>query len=236
MHRNTLAIALIAVITLFVPVAAGALSVNVAARAGGGIGLGSSSNSNISGSPRFALNTGAVVDLYAVSVGPLSLGLSAGAEYGYWNFHGENSSYLPSAFPPATPAGKQVTDSVYNYVNFPVAIIGHLKLSKLALTVRLGGFGGYFLSGKTNYTISGLPAGNGSGTTTLGSSTTVQWNWGLYFSAGPDFSLGPRLMLSPSIEYYLGLSDTSVNSSTNGTSKDTLSALTANIGLKYSLF
>jgi len=240
MRKSTLAVLLAVAAILSAPVTASALGLDIEAYGAGGIGMGSSSNSANTGSPRLAINAGAMIDFYAVSVGPVELGLSAGAEYGYWNFHGETDPYFAPAPVPGTVSGKQVTDSTYSYLNIPVALVAHMKLPGFGLTLRAGGFGGYFLSGSSDYTISGFPAPytsvNTSGTTTLDSSTTEQWNWGLHFSAGPDFSLGPGLTLSPSLEYNLGLTDTSVNSSANGTSKDTLSSLTANVGIRFSLF
>ncbi|HUX13358.1 MAG TPA: outer membrane beta-barrel protein [Spirochaetia bacterium] len=226
MRRNTIVLVVLAL--LAAPLTARALGLQVEARGGAGIALGSTNNANTTGTPQFAADGALVLDLTALSVGPLSIGLSAGAEYSYMNFHSVTSNFFS--------ATTLTSDSTYSYLNIPVAIVGHLKLpAGLGLTLRAGGYAGYFLSGQAKNSYNPQSAFFTNGTVTLDSTNTVQWSYGLHFTAGPDFSIGPGLTFSPSLELNWGLTDITVDKTGNAF-KDALSPLTANVGIRYALF
>ena len=218
---------------LSLPSAAGALGLDVEAKAGGGLTAGTTSNPNQTGSPRGGLQGAVDLDLLLLSIGSVDLGISVGAEYSYLTFHGVVSNI--SAGPLGTTT--LTSDSTYNYLNIPVAFVGRVPLSDmLRLTFRAGGFIGYFLGGSSNNTYSPeIPlAGLTNGTTTLNSSTTVQWEYGLHFTGGADIRLNGNLFLSPSIVFDMGLTNTT--NSPGYQYSDTFWSLTAMIGIKYGIF
>jgi hypothetical protein len=234
MRKNILAVLLVSLSVFVVPLAASP-GLTIEARGGAGITMGTSDNPNATGSPELATGGGLVLDCYAFSFGPVSLGLSAGAEYALLNFHGVTTNYLSSLI---VPGITQTSDSTYNYLIIPVSLVGHMQASpNVGVTLRAGGFAGYFLGGqaKLSYNTLGNTMGLENGTNTLNTSNTEQWEYGLHFSGGPDIKLGPQLTFSPSLEFNMGLTDSSVVTMYNP-SKSTFWSLTGNIGIKYALF
>jgi hypothetical protein len=219
---------LFALLSAFAIPLAASPALQVEARGGAGITLGTSSNSNATGSAALAAGGGLVLDFYAVNLGPVALGISAGAEYAALNFHGVTSNFMSS---PVT----QTSDSLYNYLMIPVALVGHIEVSpNVGLTLRAGGFAGYFLGGSS--TLSYSPYNPGFPTSaTLDSSNTSQWEYGLHFSGGPDIKLGSRLTFSPSLEFNAGLSNAEVITVYNPYTV-TFWSLVANVGIKYAIF
>ena len=206
---------------LVLPIAAGALGLDVQARGGAGIAGGTTSNTAITGALRLAASGGAVLDFYAFQAGPVAVGLSAGAEYALLNEHST-----------ITQSGVTTTvDDQYNYLYFPVALVGNYAVNKgISVTLRAGGFIGDFLSG--NQTTSFSPQVFPTSTSTVTTSDIKQIEYGIHVSGGPNFALGPRLTLSPSVELNWGLS----NINPSGSETDTLWSLVGNVGLEYKLF
>jgi hypothetical protein len=228
--RNGFLFVLFVLLSVFVVPIAAETGLQIEARAGAGITLGTSDNPNSTGSPELAGGGGINLDFYAFSFGPLSLGLSAGAEYAALNFHGVTTNYM-------YPGVTQTSDSLYNYLLIPVAVVGHLQLPVgVGLTLRAGGFAGYFLGGQSNESyVPQVSPYLTNGTNTLNSSNTEQWEYGIHFSGGPDIKFGPRLTFSPSLEFNMGLSNTTVVTQANP-SKNTFWSLVCNVGIKYALF
>lgn len=233
MRRSLAVLALSVLVAVAVPLTVTALSLNVGATGGAGLSIGSTTNPNETGAARVAAVGGLAVQFYPLSVGKIDLGLSAGAEYAYLNFHGViNNISIPYLGTTAL-----TTDSTYNYVNFSAGLAGRVPISNSIMAdLTVGGFVGDFLSGSAKYSYNPQIAAAGltSGTQTLDSTTTAKLNWGLQFTGGVDFKLAKNLWLSPVIEYNLGLSNTDNESGYQY--KETFSSLTAQIGAKYSLF
>ena len=231
MRRNVLLSFLAVMVMLSVPFAASALSADVEARVGGGLGLGSTTNPNETGSPSGALAAGVNVDLFLLSVGQVDLGISVGGGYSYLMEHGVINMTLPG---PVTTT--QTSDAVYNYLDFPVALVARIPLSdSLRLNFSAGVFFGYFLGGSANVSYNpqlGPPYNLSNGTVTLDSSTTEQWETGLHFSGGADIRLNGNLFLSPSIVFDMGLTNTVVQPG-GYPYTDALWSLAAMIGIKY---
>jgi hypothetical protein len=231
--RNGILAVLFASLLIFVIPLAAAPGLSIEARGGAGITLGTSSDPNSTGSAALAAGGGLVLDCYALSFGSFSLGLSAGAEYAMLDFHGVSSNYLASSFGPGITL---TSDSAYNYILIPVAIVGHFELpAGTGLTLRAGGFAGYFLGGQSKDSYAPqFPPYLTNGTNTLDTSNTAQWEYGLHFSGGPDFKLGSRFTFSPSLEFNMGLTNTSVVTLVNPWDV-TFWSLVCNIGFKYEL-
>ncbi len=234
MRRTKFLSILVVMAMLALPIAAGALSLDVEAKAGGGLALGTTSNPNQTGDPRPSLGAGIDLDLYFFSVGPVDLGLSVGGEYSYLMFHGITNYPAVPAF--GLPATTLTSDSTYNYLNIPIAIVGRIPLSdSLRLAFRAGGFIGYFLGGSSTLSYSQqVPGAYTNGTVTLNSSTTVQWEYGIHLTGGVDIALSKSLSLSPSIGFDAGLTNT--NNTSGYTYSDTFWSLNALIGIKYNVF
>jgi hypothetical protein len=221
---------LFALLSAFVIPLAASPALQVEARGGAGITLGTSSNSNATGSAALAAGGGLVLDFYAVNLGPVALGISAGAEYAALNFHGVTTNYMGVSGVTST------SDSLYNYLMIPVALVGHIEVSpNVGLTLRAGGFAGYFLGGSSTFSYSPYNPPGFPTSATLDSSNTSQWEYGLHFSGGPDIKLGSRLTFSPSLEFNAGLSNAEVVTSANPYTV-TFWSLVANVGIKYAIF
>jgi hypothetical protein len=223
----------LAAFLVVLPLSAGALGLDVEAKVGGGLALGSTNNPDEGGSPRAGFLGGVGVDVYLLKAGPVDLGVSVGAEYDYLMFHGTYNNF---AFPGET----QTSDSTYNYLYFPISLVGRVPLTQsLDLTLRAGAFIGHFLGGSANLTYSTeVPPNLVNGTQTLNSSTTLVGEYGLHFTGGLDIALSKSLALSPGVQFDMGLTNTNAVSPTGGayTYSDTFWAITATFGIKYNVF
>jgi hypothetical protein len=140
----------------------------------------------------------------------------------------------PNVIPPnIPPTTTQTSDSTYNYLLFPFGLAGKFNMGKHSMTVRAGGFVGYFLSGTSKQSYNPFVAYPTEAT--LDSSNTELWMYGLSFYTGLDLFSWGKLSIVPSIQFDLGLSDTTVDMAFPPASKDTSWALTANVGIRYSL-
>lgn len=228
MRRNLSVLILAASILIMLPSAAGALGVDLEAKGGGGLALGTTDDSNTSGDVRWAAGGGFGVDVYLFDVGPVALGLSTGVDYSNLNFHGVTKNYATLT--------ERTTDSAYNYLNFPFALKARMPINEsFSATLAAGAFVGYFLGGTTKLTynpeIGFLGLTNGK--VTLDKDTTELWMWGLHLSGGLDIALGPNLFFSPSLQFDMGLTDTSVDMPPLDEFKDTFWSLTLNLAIKY---
>jgi hypothetical protein len=227
MRKWLFIVLLLGLVTIGVPMTAAALGLDVEAKAGAGIGLGTTDNSDITGAARLAADGGIGVDLYLLVVGPVDLGLSTGVDYSYLTFHSTWSNFF------GQPTD-QTTDATYNYINVPIALVGSMPLNPtLRLVVRAGAFIGYFLNGTADVTYTpelGGPFTNGS--VDLDSSNTIRMEYGLHFTAGVDWDLGGGLAVAPALQFDMGLTDTSKNSTGNDFN-DTFWSLTLMVGIKY---
>ena len=228
MRKILIVLILVGLVAIAMPMTAGALGLDVEEKAGAGIGLGSTDNPDITGSPRLAVNGGGNVDFFLTSLGPGEFGLSVGGEYSHMTFHYTWANL-------AGPGVDLVSDVTYGYVNIPVALVYKLPVSdSIKIVVRSGGFVGFFLGGFTDGTL--VPGNISVGRATLDSSNTIMTAYGLHFTAGADIGLGGGLALAPAIQFDWGLSDVTKNTPAAGNFKDTLWALTAVVGIKYSVF
>jgi hypothetical protein len=221
-----------------------ALGLDLELTAGGGMAMGTTDDADKSGALRYALVAGVAADLYLLEWPRASFGLSVGAGYANLHYHGVDSA-VPNPFFPLGPATvTQTSDSTYNYVLIPVTLVGRTQLGgQRALTVRAGGFAGYFLSGTTDLTYSeeldtahGYPAdAYSNGPQDLNNTNTEQWMYGLSLYAGLDLLSKGRISVVPSLQFDIGLTDTSIDSMQPTPSNDTFWYLTANVGIRYSL-
>ena len=194
--------------------AAAALGLDIEAKGGAGIGLGSTTSSTITGSPLLAAGGGIGVDVFLFEAGPVNLGIAAGAEYAYLSQHSEDS---------ATTVKE---DAQYNYLYVPLSLVGSVPLGPVNLVVHVGGFAGYFLSGKAiNITFGGSPVADA----TLDTSNTAQWEYGIHVALGADIPLMSGLSIAPAVQLDYGLTDITTTQS----SKDTLASLALMVAIKY---
>ena len=234
MKKHLCLLLFIAMVFLGVPMMAGALGLDVSVQAGGGAAMGTTDDDLKSGKLRWAAEAGLAVDVYALELGALSLGLSLGADYALLNYYGitDLSAY---------GAGDRTAEPRYNYLFIPAALVGNLRLqTDKSVTVRIGGFAAYFLGGKTDvtYDIEVPLAGLINGEYDLDDSNTEQWMYGIRAYVGANLFKKGKLSISPGIQFDMGLTDTSVDFPLfpPDTSKDTFWTLIANVTLKYSLF
>lgn len=228
MRKRLFVLILLGFIAFGLPMTAAALGLDVEAKAGAGIALGATDNPSATGAARVAADAGVGIDLYLLSAGSIDIGISVGAEYSYLTFHSVWSN-VPS--PPFPPGIDQTTDATYYYLNLPISLVCRVPVNdSIQAVIRAGAFIGYFLGGSANLTYSSIVP---NGTATLDSSNTVQWEYGLHFTAGADIALGGGLALAPAVQFDMGLTDTSVNSVAAGNFKDTFWSLTAIVGIKY---
>ena len=125
MRSFWLALVLAACLALAMPFVAGAVSLDIEAKGAGGLALGSTSNPNETGSPRAAFAGGIGVDVFLVTVGPVDLGVSVGAEYDSLNNHGVLNNFESAMVGPGIT---QTTDNTYNYLQFPISVVGRIPL------------------------------------------------------------------------------------------------------------
>lgn len=237
MRRMILLSALAAAMLLGGALSVAALGLDVELKAGGGMAMGTTDDADKSGELRWALGAGLTADLFLLEAGPLALGVSAGAGYANLHYHGVWENY-PSA--PFTPVGTttQTSDSAYNYLMLPAALVGRFATrGGRALTARAGGFAGYFLSGASDLSYDPANPAQGwiDGEVTLDDTNTELWMYGLTFSAAVDLMSIGRLTIVPSLQFDLGLTDTSLDLPYPPASKDTFWALTANVGIRYAV-
>lgn len=235
MRKTKALLSLVLAMLLGAAIGLSALSLDLEVKGGGGLAMGATDDPDKSGQLRWALDAGLTLDLYLLELGRLSLGVSGGAAYANLNYHGVWENYPNPVPPPLTTT--QTSDSEYNYLLFPVALVGKLNIgARRSLTLRGGGFAGYFLSGTTNLTYNPeVPFVLVNGEVELDDTNTELWMYGLSFYAGLDLLSKGRLSIVPSLEFNLGLTDTSVDLAFPPASKDTFWALTANVGIRYSL-
>jgi hypothetical protein len=239
MRHLWFALVLAVPVALALPLAAGAISLDAEANAGAGLGLGSTNNPSETGSPGFAFQGGIEADLFLVRAGPVDLGFSTGLEYDNMTNYG-TVNY--PATPPYVPAITVNSDNNYVYLIVPFVLTSRVPLSpSMNLSLRAGGFYGFFMGGQaTNITYN--PPIGGPTSATLNSSNTPPGLLGLHFSGGVDFALGRGLFLSPSVIFNMGLTNitgTSMGNYTfaNGsTYVDSLWSLSLMIGIKYNVF
>jgi hypothetical protein len=213
-----------------------ALGLDVELKGGGGMAMGTTDDPDKSGALRYALSAGLSLDLFLLEPGSLAFGISAGAGYTNLHYHAVWENYPPPV-PPPPPPTTQTSDSAYNYLMFPFGLVGKFAIGSRALTVRGGGFVGYFLGGTTEleYATEVPLIGWVNGEYDLDDSNTELWMYGLSFYAGLDVFSKGKLSITPSLEFNLGLSDTTVDQAYPPASKDTFWALTANVGIRYSI-
>jgi hypothetical protein len=229
--RKTLAVLiLLGLVAITLPMTAAAMGLDVEAKGGAGIGLGSTDNKDISGSPRIAAGGGVGIDFYAVTLGPVDLGLSAGVEYSHSTFH-----YTWSDF--AIPGTDQTADATYGYLNIPVSLVCRLPITEsVQVILRAGGFIGFLEAGYADLTYDPQNVGFGlvNGRQTLDKSNSIMTAYGLHFTAGADIALGSGFILAPWIQFDMGLTDNTKNTQPlPGTFNDNLWSLTAMVGIKY---
>jgi len=231
MRKTKVLFSLVVAILLGAAFGLSALGLDLELKGGAGLAMGTTDDPNKSGEVRYALDAGLTLDLFVLKLNRLSLGLSGGAAYANLNYHGVDQGITIPA--PTT----QTSNSEYNYLLFPVALVGKFDVgARYSLTVRGGGFAGYFLSGTSDLTYNPeVPPVYTNGEVALDKSNTEQWMYGLSFYAGLDLCGKGRLSVTPSLEFNLGLTDTSINAMQPTPSKDTFWALTANVGIRYSL-
>ena len=229
---------LVGLAIMALPMAAAALGLDLEAKGGVGFALGSTDNKDVTGVARVAGQGGIAADLYLVTLGPVDIGLSTGAEYAYLTTHSTWKGYslFPSPIPPGT-ASDQTTDTRYSYLIIPVSIVARYPLSSsVTLIGRLGAFYGYFLSGQIDVSwdpeiplFQIVDSKNNKAT----SDDVKSAEYGIHATAGADIGIMPNVSLSPSVQLDMGLTDTTPNNATNGSFNDTLWSLTLMVGIKY---
>jgi hypothetical protein len=239
MRRTKVLLSLVMAMLLVSALGLSALGLDVELKAGGGLAMGTTDDSNKSGSVRYALDAGLALDLFLLQPRSMAFGISAGAGYANLHFHGVWENYPDPTFSISTT---QTSDSTYNYLLFPFGLVGKFGLGARSLTVRAGGFVGYFLGGKTDLSYeTPIDPFWHNGTADLDSSNTELWMYGLSFYAGLDLFTWGKLSVTPSLQFDMGLSDTTADQEIAPgviyppASKDTSWSLTANVGIRYSL-
>jgi hypothetical protein len=238
MRHLRFTLVLVAGLALALPLATNALGLDVEAKGAGGVALGSTTNPDESGSPRAGFLGGVGVDVYLFDVGPVNLGVAVGAEYASLTFHGVLNNF-GSFF--VGPGITQTSDSTYNYLQFPISLVGKIPLTQsIALTLRAGAFIGHFLGGSATLSYNSNPGNVFPTSQTLDSSTTIVGEYGLHFTGGLDIGLGGGLALSPGVQFDMGLTNTGVNNPTGAPGaypySDTFWSVTATLGIKYTVF
>ncbi|HVP20106.1 MAG TPA: hypothetical protein VMU36_14055 [Spirochaetia bacterium] len=237
MRSFWLALVLAASLAAALPLAASAIGVDIEAKGSGGLALGSTTNPDESGSPRAALIGGVGADVFLLTVGPVDLGFSVGAEYDYLMFHGVLNNFASAM---VGPGYTQTTDNVYAYLQFPISVVGRVPLTEsLALTLRAGAFIGHFLGGTSSASYNSNPFGFPT-SITLDSSNTIVGEYGLHFTGGVDIALGSNFSLSPAVQLDMGLTNTQATNPSGAPGaypySDTFWSVTATIGIKYTVF
>jgi hypothetical protein len=220
-----------------------ALGLDVELKGGGGMAMGTTDDPDKTGKLRYALGAGLGLDLFLFEPGSMAFGVTAGAGYANLNYHGIWENYPSMPFSPPPEVTTQTSDNSYNYLFFPFGLVGKFGIGARSLAVRGGGFIGYFLKGTTDLKYATQDAGNTwvNGEYDLDDSNTESLMYGLSFYAGLDVFSRGKLSITPSLEFNLGLSDTTVDQEIAPgviyppASKDTFWALTANVGIRYSI-
>ena len=223
-------LAFVAFTFMVMPMVVTALGVDVSVQAGGGAAMGTTDDALKSGKLRWSAVAGVAIDVYALDLRALSLGLSLGADYALLNYYGiaDMSSFF---------VGNRVSEARYNYLFIPVAFVCNLPLkTDTSLTVRFGGFAAYFITGTTDLTYDTPLGPFVNGKVDLDDSNTEQWMYGLRAYIGANLFTKGKLSISPGIQFDIGLTDTSIDSMQPLPSKDTFWALNALVSVKYSLF
>jgi hypothetical protein len=237
MKKHLWVLLLAIIVFLAMPMMVSALGLDVSVQAGGGAAMGTSDDDNKSGKLRWAAGGGVALDLYVLELNKLAVGISSGTDYVMLNYYGETTG-IDKYIAPATT--DRTSESRYNYLNIPFVLVGILDLNEnLSLTVRAGGFAGYFLSGTVDNTYNPvIPFVYEDGEMELNDTieTTEQWQYGLRFAVGMDLLKKGKISIFPLIQFDIGLTDTSIDSAQPRPSKDTFWALTTSVGVKYSLF
>jgi hypothetical protein len=237
MRNRLFILILLGVLTIGLPMTAAALGLDVEEKLGAGIALGTTNNPNVTGEARMSQVAGVGFDLYLVKLGSIDLGIAFGAEFSNLNFHSTWTGFFTN--PPDPFTADQTADSQYAYFNIPIALVGRVPLTQsIQLVVRAGGFIGYFIGGTSNVTYN--PNIGGNGPQPLNWSNTYPWEYGLHFTGGTDIALGGSLIFAPSIQFDMGLTDTTQPIPAfplgNGTDfKDTFWSLTIVMGFKYNV-
>lgn len=233
LKKTGLLLSLVCVFFLGAALGLSALGLDIEVKGGGGMAMGTTDDPDKSGELRWALDAGLSLDLYLLELGRLSLGLSGGAGYANLNYHGVD----PNVYDPIDAAfTTQTSDSSYNYVLFPAGLVAKLGIgARHSLTVRGGGFAGYFLSGTSDLTYNPETTLFNNGSVKLDDSNTELWMYGLSFYAGLDLLSKGRMSITPSLEFNIGLTDTSIDAMQPTPSKDTFWALTVNFGIRYGI-
>ena len=237
MKKHLWVLLFVIVVFLGTPMMVSALGLDVSLQAGGGAAMGTSDDANKSGKLRWAAGGGVALDVYVLELNKLAVGISSGTDYVMLNYYGETTG-IDKYISPATTDRK--SESRYNYLNIPCVLVGTLDLNKdRTLTLRAGGFAGYFLSGTVDNTYTPqFPPAYQDGEVELNGivETTEQWQYGLRFAVGMDLLKKGKISIFPLIQFDIGLTDTSVDAAQPRPSKDTFWALTTSVGVKYSLF
>jgi hypothetical protein len=250
MNKRIIAMLVAVILIMGTPLvvfAFGLEGLDISAQAGGGMAMGTTDDDAKSGKLRWALGGGVAVDVYLFKFGNFSLGPSFGLDYVMLNYYADAEGVPNPAFgmlgPPATT--DRTSEARYNYLNIPLTLAGTFDLSDmLSITVRAGGFAGLFLGGVSDLTYD--PEINTStgylvdvytdGEVDLDDDNTEQWMWGLRFYVGAELFKKGKLSFTPGLQFDMGLTDATDDDVQPLPSKDTFWALTANVGVKYSVF
>jgi hypothetical protein len=233
---------LIIVAFLAMPMMVSALGLDVSVQAGVGAAMGTTDDDNKSGKLRWAAGGGVALDFYILEISSFEVGISAGADYVNLHYYGIAKN-VPTPAPLPLLLTERTSESTYNYLTIPFAIVGMYDLSDtLSIIGRIGGFAGYFLGGTVDNTydpeiiLPGPIPVYVNGEVDLDDSNTEQWMYGLRFYVGAELMKKGKISFAPGIQFDLGLTDTSVDDVQPLPSKDTFWALTANVGVRYSVF
>jgi hypothetical protein len=235
MRKFWLTIVLGGLIALALPLSAGALGMDVEAKVAGGLALGSTTNPDESGSPRAGLAGGVGLDLFLLKAGPVDLGIAVGAEYDYLTFHGVLNNFESALVGPGIT---QTSDSVYQYLQFPISLVGRIPITQsIDVTLRAGAFIGHFLGGSATLSYNDNPGGIFPTSQTLNSATTIVGEYGLHFTGGADIALSNSLALSPAVQLDMGLTNTQATNPSGAPGQypysDTFWSITVTVGIKY---
>ena len=206
MRNRLFILILLGALTIGLPMTAAALGLDVEEKLGAGLALGTTNNPSVTGEARMSIVGGVGFDLYLLKLGSVDLGIAFGAEYSELNFHSTWTGFFTN--PPFPFTADQTADSNYGYLNIPIALVGRIPLSQsMQLVVRAGGFIGYFIGGVSYDTYN--PNIGQNGPQPLDWSNTYEWEYGLHVTGGTDIALGGGIIFAPSIQFDMGLTDTS---------------------------
>jgi len=243
MKKQLCVLILIIIVFFGMPMMVSALGLDVSVQVGGGAAMGTTDDDNKSGKLRWAAGVGLVLDAYVLELSNLAVGISSGANYANLHYYGLAKNVPNPVFPAGPATTERTSESSYHYLTIPFTVVGIFDLSaELSFVVRGGGFASYFLGGTVDNTYDPEIAALGpfpgylDGEVDLDDSNTEQWMFGLRFYVGAELMKKGKISIIPGIQFDMGLTDTSIDSVQPLPSKDTFWALTANVGVKYSLF